>query len=116
MRTKIPDVIDAYIQASNSRDADRFGTAGKPETEHLKSGSPRHMLLTSARPTIRSLEIPAGDAIGVKCSPLQVSRAGSEVVSHGICSAVERVCAPWCAILLKPSRGPSKAATFSGRT
>jgi hypothetical protein len=26
MRTKIPDVIDAYIQASNSRDADRFGS------------------------------------------------------------------------------------------
>ena len=26
MRTKMPDVIDAYIQASNSRDADRFGS------------------------------------------------------------------------------------------
>jgi hypothetical protein len=26
MRTQIPDVIDAYIQASNSRDADRFGS------------------------------------------------------------------------------------------
>jgi len=26
MRTKIPDIIDAYIQASNSRDADRFGS------------------------------------------------------------------------------------------
>ena len=26
MRPKIPDVIDAYIQASNSRDADRFGS------------------------------------------------------------------------------------------
>ena len=24
MRTKMPDVIDAYIQASNSRDTDRF--------------------------------------------------------------------------------------------
>ncbi len=26
MRTRMPDVIDAYIQASNSRDADRFGS------------------------------------------------------------------------------------------
>jgi hypothetical protein len=26
MRTKMPDVIDAYIQASNGRDADRFGS------------------------------------------------------------------------------------------
>ena len=26
MRTKMPDVIDAYIQAANSRDADRFGS------------------------------------------------------------------------------------------
>ena len=26
MRTKMPDVINAYIQASNSRDADRFGS------------------------------------------------------------------------------------------
>ena len=26
MRTKMPDVIDAYIQASNRRDADRFGS------------------------------------------------------------------------------------------
>ncbi len=25
MQTKMPDIIDAYIQASNSRDADRFG-------------------------------------------------------------------------------------------
>ena len=26
MRTKMPDVIDAFIQASNCRDADRFGS------------------------------------------------------------------------------------------
>ena len=26
MRTKMPDVIDAYIRAANSRDADRFGS------------------------------------------------------------------------------------------
>jgi len=71
MRTKMPDVIDAYVQASNSRDADRFGTAGKPETEHLKSGSPRHMLLRSARPTRRSFEIPL------------VMRSGSNVRRYG---------------------------------
>jgi hypothetical protein len=40
-------------------------SAGKPETEHLKSGSPRHMLLQSARPTIRR-DSYVGDAIGVK--------------------------------------------------
>jgi ketosteroid isomerase-like protein len=26
MRTKLPDVISAYVEASNSRDAERFGT------------------------------------------------------------------------------------------
>jgi uncharacterized protein (TIGR02246 family) len=26
MRTKLPDVISAYVDASNSRDAERFGT------------------------------------------------------------------------------------------
>jgi len=26
MQTKLPDIIDAYIQASNNRDADRFGS------------------------------------------------------------------------------------------
>jgi uncharacterized protein (TIGR02246 family) len=42
MRTKLPDVISTYIEASNSRDAERFGTLFRKDAVVHDEGQEHH--------------------------------------------------------------------------